>query len=964
MDICHINNLNFDCIEDCVRNKTNTIDQALTVFQWNVRGMNRLEKFDNIKEFLCRYGKPIDVIVICETWVKQGCADLYSIDGYNAIFSCRESSHGGLAVYLRKPIKYTITNSDVDNGCHYISVKLKHLNKNIDLLAIYRPPSFPFEALIEKLDMILGASCNGHNIIAGDMNVPVNLESNNSVREYLRLLDSYNLKVTNTVATRPASQNILDHFVCSTSIATTVTNKTIYTDLSDHSMLLSSLSWQARPQPQILEKKIVDHPRLNSMFSLVLEALPPNLNANDLVSYITDKYNELRDSVTKTVTVEAKIKGYCPWISFDVWSLMGIKEKLLKKHKRHPTDTRTTELLNHVTKKLSSMKAKCKRDYYHRLLATATPKNSWKLINEVIGKKPNFSGSFELNIGQVRITDSLKISNEFNKFFCHIGDELASTISSDKNINKFNTLPNVSSTIFLRPASIQEVIPLINNLNCNKAPGPDNITAAVIKSHHVAFARILADIFNEIIATGQYPDRLKIARVTPIFKSGDPRDLNNYRPISTLSILNKILEQLIASRLNGFLERQGLIYNRQYGFRRGSSTLTATSEMLDDVYQDLDSSRFSGALLLDLKKAFDVINHELLLKKLMCYGVRGHAHTLIRSYLLGRTQFVSINGVCSGTRSVTTGVPQGSVLGPLLFMLYINDISGLQLHGKVRLFADDTAIMYSDRDCISIARLIQEDLYTLNEYYSSNVLFLNLSKTVYMIFHSMRRSVPALPAIRINNIEIFRVTSFKYLGLILDDTLCWESHIEQLRKKLAPLCGILRKISSFISNNWLKTLYFSLIHSRFQYLVMNWGNASRSRVRELQTLQNRCLKTILKKPPLYSSQMLYADVNHSILPIRGLHAFQLYVQFYKILNDSDMHHNSNINQISRERVTRQTGHLMTTRPRTEYGKRHLSYCGCTLYNNLPETIKQSPTMASFKLRLKLHMKQNIVHYIR
>lgn len=793
MASCTIDNLSYDCVQDCISNKNNN-NTTLKIFQWNIRGMNRLDKFDCIKEFLDRYESTIDVLIICETWVKNGCTSPYSIDGYNAIFSSRESSHGGLAVYIRKTLTYQLILSEVEHDCHYICIKLKHLGKTIDLLAIYRPPSFPFEAFMIKIDAILSNGSNAHKIIAGDMNIPMNSQTNNAVKEYSRLLASFDLKVTNTIATRPSSSNILDHFICSSSIAPTIINETICTDISDHSMLLSSLGWQAERQPVVLKKAIVDHRRLNTMFSQVLENLPRNLTANQKLSYITDKFNEIKNSVTRTVTVEARIKGHCPWMSFELWHLMAIKDKLLKRKKKNPNDLQTAELLNHVSKKLQSKKTLCKRNYYHRLLSSGNTKQSWKCINELIGKNSNRSKSVELNVNGVHLTDNSQISNEFNTYFCSIGEKLASTITSDKNITKFDTLPSVSSTMYLRTTSMQEIILLINSLDCSKAPGPDNITAAIMKTHHLAFSRILMDVFNEIIVTGEYPECLKTARVTPVFKAGDPTDIGNYRPISTLSVMNKIIEQLLASRISGFLGSRGLLYTHQYGFRRGSSTLTSTSELLDDIYSDIDRSRFSGALFLDLKKAFDVINHELLLKKLVFYGIRGLAHNLIGSYLFQRSQFVSVNGTNSDHQTISTGVPQGSVLGPLLFLIYINDISGLQLRGKVRLFADDTVVTYSSRDCTSITQHIQDDLHVLDEYFTSNLLFLNLRKTVYMVFHSMRRPIPALPVVQTNNTVIHKVESFKYLGLVLDDTISWEAHIDHLKKKIAPLCGILRKI--------------------------------------------------------------------------------------------------------------------------------------------------------------------------
>lgn len=412
-----------------------------------------------------------------------------------------------------------------------------------------------------------------------------------------------------------------------------------------------------------------------------------------------------------------------------------------------------------------------------------------------------------------------------------------------------------------------------------------------------------------------------------------------------------------------FLNSMEVLYNKQYGFRRGSSTLTATSELLDDIYRDLDG-KFTGTLFLDLKKAFDVINHYLLLRKLERYGIRGNALDLLKSYLANRMQFISSNGVNGESSIIDTGVPQGSVLGPLLFIIYINDLSRVQLHGNVRLLADDTAITYSHRDARNITRMMQADLQTLHDYFTSNLLFLNLSKTVFLIFHSPQRSVPELPAVIMKDTAIQRVSSFKYLGLILDETLSWKPHIDQLKKQVAPACGVLRKISSFVPPHWLKTLYSSLIHSRLQYLVINWGNASKFNLKGLQTLQNRCLRTILKKPALYPRCLLYNDMNHSFLTVRAMHMFQMCVHIRNIMYNPATHHNFNPVHVERPRITRQTGNLVTSRPHTEIGKKCLSYSGCYHYNRLPDFIKQTSSLNTFKSLLKSHLKQKIEHYLQ
>lgn len=960
-----VKNYNYLCIEDCIQNKANLDFRAsLRVFQWNIRGMGSLTKFDVVKEFLDRYKERIDVIVIGETWIKEGCQNMYELNGYKAVFSCRRSSHGGLAMFVKEDLRLNLMEVKHMDGLHIIEADVQACGRSIHLIAVYRPPGYPFPSFLDIIDDKLSRTKKEQNVfVVGDVNVPTNLPADNVVREYSRMLASHNMKVTNTTVTRPASGNILDHVVGSVGLRSNLQNETIECDVSDHSMILSSVNFKLPRISQVLEKRIIDHSLLNQRFAIVLASLPSNLAANEKIKEISAKYNDILNASSKLVTIEVTTKGYCPWMSYDLWYLMRMKENLHKRSKAHPSDSHLKDLLKHVSKTLQDKKDKAKRDYYHNMIHNSSERNSWKLINEVMGRKPKDSQGISLKIDGETVSDCGRVANELNGFFCNVGVNLASKIDSDRNIWKFRSLPSCNLSLFLRPASLEEIVLLIKDLNVKKSPGPDGIPASVIKTHHLAFANILLGIFNEIISTGQYPESLKVARVVPVFKTGEATNLNNYRPISTLSALNKIVEKMIATRISAFLSENELISNVQYGFRRGSSTLTATNEVLEEIYGHLDNRRFSGALFLDLKKAFDTIDHELLLRKLEHYGIRGVPNRLLRSYLSNRQQFVSNNGFASDHRHIATGVPQGSILGPLLFLIFINDLPRVNLRGSIRLFADDTVLLYGNGDSAKIVDDIQADLQRLLEYFNSNLLSLNLEKTTYMFFHSAWRNVPPLPAVVVDNIEIQRVAVYKYLGLKLDSKVSWESHIDDLKQKIAPICGALWKMSSFVPRSWLLKIYYSMVHSRLQYLSALWGSARQVRIRELQSLQNRCLKIVFNLPRLYSTQLLYEDMRHSALPIRGLHAMQNISLTHNMINDPETHHNLELPTLDSGRPTSSTGDLRLTRPNTELGKRRFTYIGYKLHNQLPDPLKLMTSRQSFKQGLRNLLKSSVARFL-
>lgn len=923
-----------------------------------------MPKFDLVKQFLDKYQDRIDVIALGETWLKEGCTELFGVHGYKSIFSCRQESHGGLALYVREDFVVNVITNEHDDGFHCIHAEIASASNRFNIICVYRPPNFSYTDFQIKIESKLSSISNQKNVfLIGDTNVPVNLSQNNVVREYRRILQSYNLSVTNTSVTRAASGNILDHLVCSVDQMGSIINETIYSEMSDHSMILTTLTSSSMKGMQTLTKRIINHTQLNERLSSALMDIPMNLSANEKLLTVIEKFHEIQASATKEVIIQVKIKQQCPWMTFDAWKMMRIKDHILKSSRRHPNDQHLQNLLKHASKRLQQIKERCKRDYYHRLLLHSSNKKSWQMMNEMLGRKTNVNRAVLLRIDGKDVTDGFQVSNTFNDFFCRVGEDLANDIDSDKNIWKFRTLPMQSSSIHLRQATVSEVILLIKELDCNKSPGPDNISAETIKTHHISFAKILTEVFNEIIETGEFPECLKIARVVPIYKSGDSANTNNYRPISVLSIMSKLLEQMLASRLSDFLFGNNLIYERQYGFRTGCSTLTATCEMVDEIYSSLDKRKFSGALFLDLKKAFDTINHVLLLRKLECYGIRGKALLLLENYLGNRQQFVTVNGERSCLRNISIGVPQGSNLGPLLFLVFINDLSRLKLHGRMQFFADDTVLLYSATEAANIARLIQTDLQCLQDYFTSNVLSLNLQKTTYMIFHSTRRIPQELPTVRIGTVEIRNVDSFQYLGLTLDSVMSWEKHIDNLKNKLAALCGTFRRLSSFIPLRWMLQLYYSMVHSRLQYLVCIWGKASASRLRELQVLQNRCLKVIYKKPHLFPTHQLYNDQNSSLLPIRGLQMLQTLIHMHNIITNANTHHNVQIIRNTSARSSRYHGNIRLARPNSEMGKKRFSYLGSKSYNELPSSIKNLSSPYLFKKKLKQYLKLHITRYI-
>ena len=395
------------------------------------------------------------------------------------------------------------------------------------------------------------------------------------------------------------------------------------------------------------------------------------------------------------------------------------------------------------------------------------------------------------------------------------------------------------------PTDANEVMNVTSQLENKMTAGYDDVALAIMKDTIKHIAHPLACIINCSMRTGIFPDKLKIARVCPIFKSGDRESVNNYRPISVLTNFSKIFEKIIYARLSSYLNKYDILYERQYGFRPGHSAHMALVDMYDSLSKAIDNKKISVGIFIDLSKAFDCINHEILIKKLEHYGIRGIVLQWFISYLSDRSQFISINNKKSSIKHLECGVPQGSVLGPLLFLIYINDIVNCSSILNFILFADDTSIYYSDCNLDVLNLVVNNELKMLDLWFKVNKLTLNVSKTNYILFSSKNKLYDASSVkIMLNNIPITQVTSTKFLGVFVDENLKWNIHINMIENKLARSIGILKKLSHKLSHHALKALYNSFIEPYLSYCNLIWGSNYSTNLYCLYVLQKNALRIV------------------------------------------------------------------------------------------------------------------------
>ena len=441
------------------------------------------------------------------------------------------------------------------------------------------------------------------------------------------------------------------------------------------------------------------------------------------------------------------------------------------------------------------------------------------------------------------ITDNTEICNNFNNYFSTVADNILHENKTPilKSFDKYLTNPTNTSFVF-EPCDPLEVYSCINELNPNKGAGPNGIPTKILQLISKFICVPLSKIFNMSILTGVHPDQLKQAHVIPIFKKGSRLLISNYRPISLLSNLNKIFEKILHKRMFTYLDKYNLLYDLQFGFRAKYSTSHALIHMTEKIRQALDAGKVTCGIFIDLQKAFDTVNHNILLKKLHHYGFRGIINKWFQSYLSDRRQKVVINGFESENRLMPNGVPQGSVLGPILFLIYINDLHKCIQHSETYHFADDTNILNISNNYKILQKNVNKDLKAMSCWLIANKISLNKDKTVMIFF----RKHDALPTIKIklHGKLLIPSSEVKYLGVYLDEKLDGIKHSEDLIKKLNRSNGMLAKARHYISEDYLKNVYYATFSSHLMYGCQVWTQKLLSVSNKILKLQKKALRLI------------------------------------------------------------------------------------------------------------------------
>ena len=929
------------------------ISGCLNIAHLNVSSL--LKNIDEIRHLM--NNNKIHILGLSETRLDDSVLDNeIRIDDYNIIRLDRKRTGGGIILYVHESVQFVTHHDFAVANLELLCIEiLIPKQKPFMLVYWYRPPDSSrdildkFQSLIEQVD-----SRSLDYVLMGDFNCDLLKTPPSSQTNHLNhIVEDFDLKqfVSKPTRVTPSTATLIDVLFSSNH------DKVRFCDvvpisLSDHYMVIAT--WGKSRPPPANHKYIVSRDLKKIDMNKLKEDLS-KVSWDDVLSEsdVDNAYQNFETKFNNVLNDHAPIRKKrvrnkeTPWMNRSIMQKMRERDKMKKQAKSSGCETQWKQyrkLRNQVT----AMIRAAKRSYISESIVRNRGDSAamWKSLRYIIPSKKKSTSINKLVFSGNDIVGYKNIASSLNEFFVNVSSRRKGNVQFGNDMKKY--LKRSTSSFKFKAVSSADVLDCVMSISSNKATGLDQIPAGIIKDTMDAILTPLLHIMNLSLTTGKVPQQWKIGRVTPLHKGGSLTDPSNYRPICVLPVLSKVLEKLVFKQVYAYLTDNNLLTKCQHGFRPKHSTSTALINVVEDFQVSIDNGEVVAVVTLDLEKAFDLMPQDILIEKLKYLGFDDLAIEWFRQYFKLRKQVTTVNGNSSPVTLIESGVPQGSILGPLLFILMLNDLPEVVKQCKVSLYADDTCLYFSAKDPNILESIINTELSSLSDWFFHNHLLLNVKKCNFMLIGTKAklRHFDSVK-ININGTRLGRVTECKYLGVTLDENLSWKAHINQVRNKSLGSLYLLKRSRSFIDEKTALLLYKTIIQSHFDYCSITWMNGNLCDLQRLQTLQNRALRVVLGVDAQYNREALYNTLKIDRLNERWKKqaVTQIHKAIYNLLPESLC---SRIALREKYYNVRNNDTIVSLpKPRTNILKRSPFYSASKLFNKLPQNIRIIDNIRSF-----------------
>ena len=874
-----------------------------------------------------------EIIAITEHWLNTD--EPVFVKNYTTIarFNRSNLSHGGTMIMSTNKNLTAITKFD-----HLLAEKMfefsiiYHIAYDLYIVCIYRTPDADMHMFFQKLLSLLESlPVNSRLILCGDLNIDFSSvcdarESLQSIFETFGVVMHVNAP---TRITRTCSSTI--DYVVSSFDPELVDCTVLNSGFSDHEGVLTKFSIKSESRNTFRKLGRIFSEKNFINFKQLCLTTDWHVISGDVDTEFSRFTQTLSGLASKAFPLRpVKIKHHKPWTTKGLRT--SAKNMRSLSHLKKFSDSVFFHEYVKLYRKIYHKTIKAAKDiYYNRRLTESgnIAKETWSIVNDLRSK-----------VSSSNITSTSP--EDLNNYFVNVAKNIVNTISPSLDPLSFLSDYNVNlHSFFLTPVGLAELRNTLNDIKNKSSAGTDGLTLKMFSSMPECTLNHLSALINMSFEDGAFPNCLKSAIIIPLHKGGDKEQASNYRPIALLPTLSKIMERLVKKRLVSFLLKYKILTPFQFGFLSNKCTNDAMFSLFNNVYSSLNNRLVTATIFCDFSKAFDCVNHNILTNKLQYYGIRGTPLEWFKSYLNNRNQRVRVDKTVSSCKPIECGVPQGSVLGPILFLLFINDIASLDISGKICLFADDTCFTWSSPDTTALHRTISSDLINIKTWCDSNYLCLNVSKTKVLSYKS------TLLPFQLDNTTIDVVDSVKFLGLVVDNYLKWDLHIDALAKKLSSACFALRSVANVLNLSTSRTVYYALFESHLRYALPFWGACCATQFERIFKLQKRAVRYSLRLTSRAHCRDLFK--RYKILTLPSLFILESVCLVRKHVSSISL------GPVHGYPIRNAEHNMYLPTPHSELVKSSILYNAKKMHNHLPSEINSISSFPAFRRALRSYL---------